>query len=129
MPEPASSGVPTRHRLLTQALRIRLSDWPFGSLGMRPWPVRRSRRGGGSPPGAVKLIELGGHQIALANVDGNFYAVDSKPPSREVAHEGKVKSTPTGASGHWNVRRTPASSMSAPGRSSTHPLPTGSEPI
>jgi 3-phenylpropionate/trans-cinnamate dioxygenase ferredoxin subunit len=35
------------------------------------------------PPGAVKLVEVEGHQVALVNVDGSFYAVDN-----ECSHRG-----------------------------------------
>jgi 3-phenylpropionate/trans-cinnamate dioxygenase ferredoxin subunit len=28
------------------------------------------------PPGSVKRVEVGGHFVALANVDGEFFAID-----------------------------------------------------
>jgi nitrite reductase/ring-hydroxylating ferredoxin subunit len=32
--------------------------------------------------GTIKLVEVGGHQVALANVDGTVYAVDNECPHR-----------------------------------------------
>jgi nitrite reductase/ring-hydroxylating ferredoxin subunit len=33
-------------------------------------------------PGTIKLVEVGGHRVALANVDGTVYAVDNECPHR-----------------------------------------------
>jgi nitrite reductase/ring-hydroxylating ferredoxin subunit len=34
------------------------------------------------PPGTVRVVEVGGKQLALANVEGAFYAVDNQCPHR-----------------------------------------------
>jgi nitrite reductase/ring-hydroxylating ferredoxin subunit len=34
------------------------------------------------PPGAITLVEVEGHQVALVNVEGSFYAVDNECPHR-----------------------------------------------
>jgi 3-phenylpropionate/trans-cinnamate dioxygenase ferredoxin subunit len=34
------------------------------------------------PAGAVKLVDVEDHHVALVNVDGHFYAVDNKCPHR-----------------------------------------------
>jgi 3-phenylpropionate/trans-cinnamate dioxygenase ferredoxin subunit len=34
------------------------------------------------PPGATKVVEVEGHQVALVNVEGSFYAVDNECPHR-----------------------------------------------
>jgi len=80
------------------------------------------------PSGAVRLVELEGHQIALVNVDGTFYAVDNECPHRG-GWLGEGELTPTGATGPWSVPCTAVSSMSAPARSSTLRLPTASAAI
>ena len=34
------------------------------------------------PPGTVIVVEVGGHQLAVANVEAGFFAVDNRCPHR-----------------------------------------------
>jgi 3-phenylpropionate/trans-cinnamate dioxygenase ferredoxin component len=37
------------------------------------------------PPGSVTQVEVGGHLVALANVDGQFYAIDDTCTHEEAS--------------------------------------------
>jgi 3-phenylpropionate/trans-cinnamate dioxygenase ferredoxin component len=37
------------------------------------------------PPGTVRQVEVAGHRVALANVDGQFYAVDDTCTHEEAS--------------------------------------------
>ena len=72
------------------------------------------------PPGTAAVVQVGGTELALVNVDGTFFAVDN-----ECTHMGgflgEGRSTTTGASGQSSARCTAAFSTSELGRCSIRP--------
>lgn len=45
----------------------------------------RAARASDVPPGSVVRVEVGGHWVALANVDGHFYAIDDTCTHEEAS--------------------------------------------
>ncbi|HEX4834914.1 MAG TPA: non-heme iron oxygenase ferredoxin subunit [bacterium] len=45
----------------------------------------RVARASDMPPGSVRRVEIAGHVVALANVDGQFYAVDDTCTHEEAS--------------------------------------------